>query len=117
MILNLKYIQSISGVLGIAFVSLGTVPHWAMAQTDSQIAAITKATKFDDVREVRSLIDKGMSPNQKDPRGMPILMVAIQENSTKTAAKSWAFFPGARSLCRTFASPGVLSSRSRTFHR
>ena len=85
MIFNLKYIQSISGVLGIAFISLGTVPHWAMAQTDSQIAAITKATKFDDVREVRSLIDKGMSPNQKDPRGMPILMVAIQENSTKTA--------------------------------
>jgi ankyrin repeat protein len=84
MISNLKCIQALPGILGIAFVSLCTMPHWATAQTESQIAAITKATKFDDVREVRSLIDKGMSPNQKDPRGMPILMVAIQENSTKT---------------------------------
>jgi uncharacterized protein len=84
MIFNLKYIQTLPGILGIAFVSLGTVPHWAMAQTDSQIAAITSAVKFDDVREVKTLIDKGISPNQKDPRGMPILMIAIQENSAKT---------------------------------
>ena len=84
MILNLKYIQALPGILGIAFVSLSSMPHWALAQTDSQIATITKAAKFDDVREVKSLIDKGMSPNQKDPRGMPILMVAMQENSTKT---------------------------------
>jgi len=84
MILNLKSIQALPGILGIAFVSLSAMPHWALAQTDSQIATITKAAKFDDVREVKSLIDKGMSPNQKDPRGMPILMVAIQENSAKT---------------------------------
>jgi ankyrin repeat protein len=71
-------------MLGIAFVSLSALPHLALAQTDSQIAAMTKAAKFDDVREIKTLIDKGMSPNQKDPRGMPILMVAIQENSTKT---------------------------------
>jgi ankyrin repeat protein len=58
--------------------------HWAMAQTDSQIATITKAATLDDVREVKTLIDKGMSPNQKDPRNMPILMIAIQENSVKT---------------------------------
>jgi len=84
MILNLKYIQALPGILGIAFVSLSSMPHWALAQTDSQIATITKAAKFDDVREVKALIDKGMSPNQKDSRGMPILMVAMQENSIKT---------------------------------
>jgi ankyrin repeat protein len=84
MILNLKSIQTLPGILGIAFVTLAAMPHWVMAQTDSQIATITKAAKFDDVREVKALIDKGMSPNQKDPRGMPILMVAIQENSAKT---------------------------------
>ena len=84
MILNLKCIQTLSRMLGIAFVSLSALPHLALAQTDSQIAAMTKAAKFDDVREIKTLIDKGMSPNQKDPRGMPILMVAIQENSTKT---------------------------------
>jgi ankyrin repeat protein len=84
MIFNLKYIQALPGVLGIVFVSLSANPHWAIAQTDSQIATITSAAKFDDVREVKTLIDKGMSPNQKDPRGMPILMVASQENSVKT---------------------------------
>jgi ankyrin repeat protein len=84
MILNLKFIQALPGIFGIAFVSLSAMPHWVMAQTDSQIAAITKAATFDDAREVKALIDKGMSPNQKDPKGMPILMLAIQEKSMKT---------------------------------
>jgi ankyrin repeat protein len=84
MILNLKYKTILSGLYGAAILGISMTPVWVYAQTDSQIANITKAAKFDDVREVKSLIDKGMSPNQKDPRGMPILMVAIQENSTKT---------------------------------
>jgi ankyrin repeat protein len=84
MILKLKCIKALPGILGIALVSLSSMPHWALAQTDSQIAAITKAATFDDVREVKALIDKGMSPNQKDPKGMPILMLAIQEKSMKT---------------------------------
>jgi ankyrin repeat protein len=84
MIRNLKYIQALSGIFGIALVSLSAMPHWALAQTDSQIATITKAVTFDDVREVKALIDKGISPNQKDPKGMPILMLAIQEKSMKT---------------------------------
>ena len=84
MILKLKCFKALPGILGIALVSLSSMPHWALAQTDSQIAAITKAATFDDVREVKALIDKGMSPNQKDPKGMPILMLAIQEKSMKT---------------------------------
>jgi ankyrin repeat protein len=84
MILNLKYIQALPGILSIAFVSLSAMPDGALAQTDSQIATITKAATFDDAREVKALIDKGMSPNQKDPKGMPILMLAIQEKSMKT---------------------------------
>lgn len=84
MIRNLKSFQTIPGILGMALIALSTIPNWAVAQTDSQIAAITKAATFDDVREVKALIDKGMSPNQKDPKGMPILMLAIQEKSMKT---------------------------------
>jgi uncharacterized protein len=84
MILNLKYKTILSGLYGVAILGTSMAPVWVYAQTDSQIANITKAAKFDDVREVKTLIDKGMSPNQKDPRGMPILMVAIQENSVKT---------------------------------
>jgi ankyrin repeat protein len=84
MISNLKYFQTLPSIFGMVFLSLNAMPNWALAQTDSQIAAITKAATFDDVREVKSLIDKGMSPNQKDPKGMPILMLAIQEKSMKT---------------------------------
>jgi ankyrin repeat protein len=69
---------------GALIIAAALASGWAHAQTESQIAAITSAAKFDDVRAIKSLIDKGMSPNQKDPRGMPILMVAIQENSVKT---------------------------------
>jgi len=84
MISNLKYFQALPSIFGMAFLSLNAMPNWALAQTDSQIAAITKAATFDDAREVKALIDKGMSPNQKDPKGMPILMLAIQEKSMKT---------------------------------
>jgi len=84
MILNLKSKRTHKRLFGMLILATVLTSGLVHAQTDSQIAAITSATKFDDVRQVRSLIDKGMSPNQKDPRGMPILMVAIQENSAKT---------------------------------
>ena len=38
------------------------------AQTDSQVADLTKAVKFDDVSEVKSLVASGISPNTKDPK-------------------------------------------------
>jgi uncharacterized protein len=81
---NLKSFAIFPSFLGLLILAAGVVPAPLSAQTDSQIAAITKAATFDDVREVKSLIDKGMSPNQKDPKGMPILMLAIQEKSMKT---------------------------------
>ena len=84
MILNLKLTNTHKSLFGALILATALTPSWVHAQTESQIAAITSAAKFDDVREVKTLIDKGMSPNQKDPRGMPILMVAIQENSVKT---------------------------------
>jgi ankyrin repeat protein len=84
MILNLKSRRAHKRLFGTLTLAAVLTSSWAHAQTDSQIAAITSATKFDDVRQVRSLIDQGMSPNQKDPKGMPILMLAIQEKSMKT---------------------------------
>jgi ankyrin repeat protein len=84
MILNLKSRRTHKRLFGTLILAAVLTSSWAHAQTDSQIAAITSATKFDDVRQVRSLIDRGMSPNQKDPKGMPILMLAIQEKSMKT---------------------------------
>lgn len=84
MIFKLKYKTILSGLCSTAILGTSLAPASVYAQTDLQIANITKAAKFDDVREVKALIDKGMSPNQKDPRGMPILMVAMQENSVKT---------------------------------
>jgi ankyrin repeat protein len=81
---NLKSFASFPSFLGMLILAAGVAPATLSAQTDSQIAAITKAATFDDAREVKALIDKGMSPNQKDPKGMPILMLAIQEKSMKT---------------------------------
>jgi uncharacterized protein len=81
---NLKSFVIFPSFLGLLILAAGVVPAPLSAQTDSQIAAITKAATFDDAREVKALIDKGMSPNQKDPKGMPILMLAIQEKSMKT---------------------------------
>ena len=81
---NLKSFAIFPSFLGLLILAAGVVPAPLSAQTDSQIAAITKAATFDDAREVKALIDKGMSPNQKDPKGMPILMLAIQEKSMKT---------------------------------
>jgi ankyrin repeat protein len=84
MIWNLRCIKTLPGILCLVFLQLSALPSWVNAQTDSQIAAITKAATFDDVREVKALIDKGMNPNQQTPKGMPILMLAMQEKSMKT---------------------------------
>ena len=53
------------------------------AQTADQIADFTKAAKFDDVSEVQSLIKAGVSPNTLDPKGNPMLIVAIRDKSLK----------------------------------
>ena len=54
-----------------------------LAQTADQIADFTKAAKFDDVSEVQSLIKAGVSPNTLDPKGNPMLIVAIRDKSLK----------------------------------
>lgn len=70
------------GVVNIALMCLST---FAIAQTPDQIADFTKAAKFDDVSEVRSLLKAGVSPNTLDPRGNPMLTLAIREKSFKVA--------------------------------
>ena len=52
-------------------------------QTADQIADFTKAAKFDDVSEVKSLISAGISPNTLDPKGNPMMIVAIRDKSLK----------------------------------
>jgi ankyrin repeat protein len=53
------------------------------AQTSEQINDFTKAAKFDDLSEVKSLIAQGVSPNAVDSRGNPMLLLAIREKSLK----------------------------------
>jgi uncharacterized protein len=53
------------------------------AQTADQITDFTKAAKFDDVSEIQSLIKAGVSPNAVDPKGNPMLIVAIRDKSYK----------------------------------
>ena len=53
------------------------------AQTEDQVNDFSKASKFDDVSTVKSLISKGVSPNTVDPKGNPMLNLAIRDKSTK----------------------------------
>lgn len=53
------------------------------AQTPDQVTDFTKAAKFDDVSEVQSLLKSGVSPNTLDPKGNPMLIVAIRDKSFK----------------------------------
>ncbi len=55
----------------------------ALAQTATQIDDFTKAAKFDDVSEVQSLLKAGVSPNTLDPKGNPMLILAIRDKSMK----------------------------------
>jgi len=52
-------------------------------QTEDQINDFTKAAKFDDISEVKLLVSEGVSPNTVDPKGNPMLVLAIREKSTK----------------------------------
>ena len=73
--------------ISLSFIFLSLFTSFSLyAQTDSQVADLTKAVKFDDVSEVKSLVASGISPNTKDPKGNPILVLAFQEKSLKTAA-------------------------------
>ena len=75
---SFKFIWAFS----IAFLSLSNI---ALAQTPDQITDFTKAAKFDDVSEVKSLLKDGVSPNTLDPKGNPMLTVAIRDKSFKVA--------------------------------
>lgn len=68
------------GVFSASFLCISTL---AFAQTADQIDDFTKAAKFDDVSEVQALLKAGVSPNTLDPRGNPMLIVAIRDKSLK----------------------------------
>lgn len=53
------------------------------AQTASQIDDFTKAAKFDDVSDIKDLLKAGVTPNAIDPKGNPMLIVAIRDKSMK----------------------------------
>jgi len=55
----------------------------ARAQTPSQITDFTKAAKFDDISEVKSLVNAGVSVNTVDPKGEPMLVLAVKDKSLK----------------------------------
>jgi ankyrin repeat protein len=73
---SFKFIHLFHAYL-LCFSSLST------AQTADQIADFTKAAKFDDASEVQSLIKAGVNPNTLDPKGSPMLILAIRDKSLK----------------------------------
>ena len=58
-------------------------PGLLYGQTPDQVTDFTKSAKFDDVSGIQSLIKSGVSPNTLDPKGNPMLIVAIRDKSFK----------------------------------
>ena len=71
------YFRKITTTLAI-FLSLSCLVG---AQTDEQRNDFAKAAKFNDVFTVKSLLSKGISPNTTDPKGEPMLVLAIKDKS------------------------------------
>ncbi|QWD61016.1 ankyrin repeat domain-containing protein [Polynucleobacter sp. MWH-UH35A] len=65
----------------VIFVFAMAVNGRAFGQTDAQIADFAKAAKFNDVATVKALVSKGVSPNTTDPKGEPMLNLAIKDKS------------------------------------
>ena len=78
----MRFSFKLQHALSAAYLGLSSL---TFAQTADQIADFTKAAKFDDVSEVQSLIKAGVSPNTLDPKGNPMLIVAIRDKSLKVA--------------------------------
>lgn len=74
MISNLKY-------NAVIFATLASLSGLAFSQTEDQITDFTKAAKFNDLSTVKNLISKGVSPNTTDPKGDPMLNLAIKDKS------------------------------------
>ena len=75
-------------VFGLTALCIGSCLFWQSSATQAQTESldkITKAVKFHDVYEVRSLISQGMDPNAGDNTGMPWLLIAAREKSEKVA--------------------------------
>lgn len=70
----------------LALVASAVLSGPVFAQTDVQIADFAKAAKFNDIVTVNSLLLKGVSPNTTDPRGEPMLNLAIKERSNDVIA-------------------------------
>ena len=52
-----------------------------LAQSDAQILDFAKAAKFNDVKEVKSLLSQGINPNTVDSNGNPMLVLAVRDRS------------------------------------
>ena len=75
-------INIIFAIFSLSFCAIGSV----YAQTDDQITDFTKAAKFNDISTVKSLVSKGVSPNTTDPKGEPMLNLAIRDKSDDVIA-------------------------------
>ena len=78
----MRILFKLKQTLSVSFVCVSSL---VLAQTPDQVADFTKAAKFDDVSEVKSLIQAGVSPNTLDPKGNPMLIVAIRDKSLQVA--------------------------------
>jgi ankyrin repeat protein len=66
---------------------VGPVVALAMAAQAhaTDMSAMVKAVKFDDVSRVTKLLERGVDPNSTDDQGMPLIVLAAREKSDQVA--------------------------------
>lgn len=67
-------------LFSIISISLG-LTSLCFSQTSDQITDFSRAAKFDDPGQVRTLLISGVSPNTVDAKGEPMLVIAIRDKS------------------------------------
>jgi ankyrin repeat protein len=65
-------------------VAIGFFSFFCLSQAGSY-EDFFKAVRFDNVRTVQSLLQRGFDPNTVNPEGVPALMLAVREPSLKVA--------------------------------
>jgi len=78
--------------VAVAFVAMTFIvvaPAWAQALYDAFIKAVAEDRRA----EVRSLLARGMDANTVDPRGEPVLVVALAPGGWRPPTRFWPQAP------------------------
>jgi uncharacterized protein len=98
----MRYVQSFKKSL--VFIGFLFFSYWSSAGSYEDFF---KAVRFDDVKTVQALLQRGFDPNTVNPDGVPGLMLAVREPSLKVA-ELLAIWPKVKTEVRNDKDESVL---------